>query len=143
MQPLFSVLGATALVALVVSVPSPVTRYLHEQPPSRAATSRVMVHCRAGNTPAFATPQQVRIAVGDTVEWRAAGNVVMDSISISLKDATQSWPFEGTPTRGGTVIRTLAAVAPGTYGYDITVRCRVPGGGMQRQVIDPDIIIAE
>jgi plastocyanin len=143
MQPMFSVLGAAALVALVVSVPSPVTRHLHEPPPLQAATARVMVHCRAGSTPAFATPQQVRIAVGDTVEWRAAGNVVMDSIAISLKDSTQSWPFEGTPARGGTVIRTLAAVAPGTYGYDITVLCRVPGGGVQRQVIDPDIIIAE
>lgn len=143
MQPLISVLGAAALVALVVSVPSPVTRHLQEQPQSRAATARVMVHCSAGRTPAFATPQRVRIAVGDTVEWRAAGNVVMDSISISLKDSTQSWPFEGTPARGGTVIRTLAAVAPGTYGYDITVLCRVPGGGVQRQVIDPDIIIAE
>lgn len=143
MQPLVSVLGAAALVALVVNVPSSRTRHLHESPQARAATARVMVHCRAGSTPAFATPQRVRIAVGDTVEWRAAGNVVMDSIAISLKDSTQSWPFEGTPARGGTVIRTLAAVAPGTYGYDITVLCRVPGGGMQRQVIDPDIIIAE
>jgi plastocyanin len=143
MQALFSVLGGTALVALAVSVPSPLTRLRHEPPATQAATARVMVHCRAGNTPAFVTPQQVRIAVGDTVEWRAAGNIVMDSIYISLKDSTQSWPFEGTPARGGPVTRTLAAVEPGTYGYDVTVLCRIPGGGVRREVIDPDIIIAE
>jgi plastocyanin len=102
-----------------------------------------MVHCRAGNTPAFVTPVRVRIALGDTVEWRAAGNIVTDSIFISLKDSTQTWPFEGTPSSGGPVTRTLAAVTPGTYGYNVTVLCRVPGGGVQREVIDPDIIIGE
>ena len=104
------------------------------------APSRVMVHCPSGNRDAFVTPQQVTIAVGDTVEWRMNGQVASDSIVISLKNPEQRWPFAGAVARGGSVARSGRATTRGTYGYNVHLLCRV-GNGTQAVVIDPDIII--
>jgi hypothetical protein len=103
-------------------------------------TARAMVHCPAGNQGAFVTPSNLTIALGDSVEWRMTGQVVSDSLIITLKDPKQSWPFVGTPPRGGTSALAKAAKTKGTYGYSITLQCLI-GGGSQRVVIDPDIII--
>lgn len=104
-------------------------------------TARVMVHCPAGNREAFVTPPQVRVARGDNIEWRMNGNVVSDSIVISLKSGEQTWPFSGSPSRGGEVARANDARTPGTYGYNVRLLCRIPNEGVREVVIDPDIII--
>ena len=144
MQSLFALIGGAALFGvLLVNTSSESAPHQPSASTSSRTTARVMVHCSAGNREAFVTPVRIEIAVGDTVEWRAAGNVVADSIVISLKDSTQVWPFEGSPSRGGPITSTAAAVTPGTYGYNVTLVCRGAGGGMRREVIDPDIIIGE
>jgi len=100
------------------------------------------VHCRNGNNGPFVTPNRVRISVGDTLVWTTDGTVVADSIAISLKHPDQqSWPFAGNPPRGGSTVRARGATTPGTYQYNVTVTCRMPGGGTQTETIDPDIII--
>jgi hypothetical protein len=101
----------------------------------------VMVQCRSGNNGAFVTPQQVTIALGDSVEWRMAGNVESDTLIISPKNPEQAWPFEGTPSRGRSGAVAAGARIAGTYSYNITLLCRIPGGGTRQEVIDPDIII--
>lgn len=106
-------------------------------------TPRVMVHCSNGQNPAFVTPPQVRIAVGDSVEWQMAGNVASDSLQITLKNGDQDWPFDGTPPRGGSSARANTARTQGTYPYNVRLLCRVPGGGTREEIIDPDIIIGE
>jgi hypothetical protein len=103
--------------------------------------ARVMVHCPAGNRDAFVTPPQIRVRTGGSVEWRMNGQVASDSIVISLKDGSQSWPFDGAPARGGQVAIATSAGAPGTYGYNVRLLCRIPNEGVQEVVIDPDIII--
>lgn len=132
MKRLLLLVGGTSLVS-TVAISSPTLR----QP----STARVMVHCPAGNREAFVTPPQVRIARGDNIEWRMNGNVVSDSIVISLKDGEQAWPFSGSPSRGGQVARANGARTPGTYGYNVRLLCRIPNEGVQEVVIDPDIII--
>ncbi len=129
--------GGIAVLAAVISAALP----FHAQPRAPLASSRVMVHCPTGNTGAFVTPASITIAVGDTVEWRMTGEVASDSIVISLKNPQQQWPFTGAPARGGNVARSGSAQARGTYGYNVSLLCRVPGGGTQPVVIDPDIII--
>jgi plastocyanin len=112
--------------------------------PSAARTTRgkgtVKVHCSQGSNAAFVTPRQVRINLGDVVEWASAGNVVADSIKIELKDANQAWPVEGGPPAGGDTVSTGAANNRGTYGYTVKLVCRRPGGNTHEE-IDPDIII--
>ncbi len=103
-------------------------------------TARVMVHCPAGNHAAFVTPPKVTIAVGDSVRWKATGQAV-DSLIITLKDPEQAWPFTGHAPRGGDSTWTGGATTTGTYGYNVTVHCRVGGHGDTVVVIDPDIII--
>jgi len=106
-----------------------------------AAPSRVMVHCPAGTQGAFVTPPQVKVAVGDTVQWRMAGAVVSDSVVITLKDPQQAWPFTGArPSGGPDGANTGAARTRGTYGYNVRLLCRMPGG-TQSVLIDPDVII--
>ncbi|HEX4932587.1 MAG TPA: hypothetical protein VFV33_05365 [Gemmatimonadaceae bacterium] len=104
-------------------------------------TAQVMVHCPAGDREAFVTPPRVTVSLGDDVEWRMTGQVPSDSIVISLKDGNQAWPFTETPPRGGTVARARTAQAQGTYGYNVTLQCRIPNEGVREVVIDPDIII--
>jgi plastocyanin len=104
-------------------------------------TGRVQVHCPDGNRNAFVTPASLHIAVGDSVDWRMTGQVTSDSLIIALKDTAQVWPFAGKPPRGGTSATAAAAARKGTYGYSVTLDCRVPAGGTQHVVIDPDIII--
>lgn len=132
-----SVLAVTALAAVVVigSAASPsATRPIR-------ATSQVVVHCPNGGTAAFVTPQQVRVAVGDSVEWRMTGPVLSDSLVISLKDSTKAWPFTGGIPAGQTSARTGRAATTGTYAYAVSLRCREAAGGTRAVVIDPDIII--
>lgn len=133
MRRVFALTGAVALLGLGAAA-LPISS-------TRGKTERVMVHCPAGNNPGFVTPAQVRIAEGDSVEWRMTGQVTSDSIEISLKDPQQVWPFAGAPSRGGSSARANAARTKGTYGYNVTLQCRVPGGGTREVVIDPDIII--
>lgn len=104
-------------------------------------TARVMVHCPNGGRDAFVTPQQVKIAVGDSVEWRMTGNVIAESLVIELKDDSQAWPFSGSTPRGRNSARTGSAANAGTYAYAVHLSCRLPGGGTEDVVIDPDIII--
>ena len=129
--------GGIAVLAAAITAALP----FDARPSTPMAPSRVMVHCPNGNTGAFVTPASITIAVGDTVEWRMTGEVVSDSIIISLKNPEQQWPFTGAPARGGNVARSGSAQARGTYGYNVSLICRLPGGGTQPVVIDPDIII--
>jgi plastocyanin len=100
-----------------------------------------MVHCPNGNQGAFVTPQQVTITVGDSIVWRMTGQVTSDTLVISLKDAEQRWPFGGAMPKGKASARTGEARVKGTYGYNVHLQCRLPGGGSEPVVIDPDIII--
>lgn len=105
------------------------------------ARAQVTAHCPNGGTDAFVTPVRVRIAVGDSLVWRTTGQTVADSIEISLKDRNTQWPFAGTIPAGQSVASTGAASTRGTFQYAVRLVCRIPGGGTQVVVIDPDIII--
>jgi len=100
-----------------------------------------MVHCPAGTNAAFVSPPQVRINVGDNVEWRMDGTVQSDSIIIQLKNADQAWPFAGAAPRSAQSARANNARNRGTYAYNVTLYCRGANESLQRVVIDPDIII--
>ncbi len=135
MKTRIAIVAATATAALGLGAfASPGGR---TPPPT---TARAMVHCPAGNHEGFVTPSSLSISLADSVEWLMTGQVVSDSLIITLKDSTQSWPFEGTPPRGGTSALAKVAKTKGTYGYSITLQCH-SGDGSQRVVIDPDIII--
>ncbi|MFP5355645.1 MAG: hypothetical protein ACLGIK_10940 [Gemmatimonadota bacterium] len=128
-------LGGAAIVSIAAAAtPSPRTTL---------RTAQVQVHCAAGQNPAFVTPVRVEISVGDSVEWRMAGNVASDSLQITLKNDDLDWPFTGTPPRGGNAARANDARTPGTYSYNVRLLCRVAGGGTREEIIDPDIIIGE
>lgn len=110
--------------------------------PRRAPESvKVMVHCPNGNREGFVTPPRVTIAIGDTVEWRMTGQVPSDTLVITLKNPEQAWPFGGALPRGKSSAATGDARVKGTYGYNVHLQCRRPGGGSEPVVIDPDIII--
>lgn len=137
MRPAFAFIGVGALTLLLAGaarVPSPVA------PHGKVAV--VQVHCPAGNKEAFVTPNKVKISLGDDIEWRMGGQVVTESIQISLKDPDQAWPFDGNPSRGAKTARARGAHTPGTYAYNVTLVCQT-ADGPQEVVIDPDIIIAE
>ncbi len=134
MKHVLAIAGVTAMIGLgAFAVPGPTT------PPPK--TARVMVHCPAGNRAAFVTPPSLHIAVGDSVQWRMTGQATSNSLVISLKDTAQTWPFAGEPPRGDTTATAPAAETKGTYGYNVTLECRLPRGGTRHVVIDPDIII--
>jgi hypothetical protein len=67
--------------------------------------------------------------------------VASDTLVISLKDGSQTWPFSGAVPHGTSSAHTGSARTPGTYGYSVDLLCRLPGGGTQAVTIDPDIII--
>jgi hypothetical protein len=100
-----------------------------------------MAHCPNGHQAAFVTPVNDTIAVGDSVVWRTTGQVTSDSLVISLKNSDQAWPFAGSAPSGTTSAQTGKSQTKGTYGYNVHLVCRVPGGGTQSVTIDPDIII--
>lgn len=106
-------------------------------PPS---THVVMAHCPAGNHAAFVTPESVTIARGDSVRWKTTGQAV-DSLIITLKNASQTWPFTGRIPRGGDSTQTGGADTTGTYPYNVTLHCRIANQPDTVVVIDPDIII--
>ncbi len=111
-------------------------------PSATSSAKTVRVHCRNGDNNAFVTPPQIHLSVGDTLYWTTDGTVVADSIEISLKHPDQqAWPFAGDPPHGGSSVNTHEATTRGTYPYNVTASCRVPGGGHVTEVIDPDIII--
>lgn len=124
---------ATLLAAGVAAVPY--------SPLRSSATKLVMVHCPNGGQPGQVTPQPIRIAVGDTIDWRMTGQVLSDTLVISLKNAEQTWPFDGPMPAGGASARTGEARVKGTYGYNVHLLCKRPQGGSEPVVIDPDIII--
>jgi len=131
---ILSIAGSATLLAAVVAA-NPFGA------PRDPLTAQVMVHCPNGNQPAFVTPPQVTIAVGDTIQWRMTGQVSSDTLVITLKNPEQAWPFTGAMPKGKSSAHTGAARAKGTYGYNVQLECRVPGGGTQAVTIDPDIII--
>lgn len=134
MRRVLAIAGSVALlVAAVAALP-----FASSQ---AAKKSRVMVHCPNGNQPARVTPPKITISVGDSIEWRMTGQVVSDSLVISLKNPDQAWPFAGPVPHGTTSASTGNAVSKGSYGYNVHLICRVPGGGTQPVTIDPDIII--
>jgi len=106
-------------------------------PPS---TKVVMAHCPAGAVAAFVTPESVMIARGDSVRWKTTGQAV-DSLIITLKNASQTWPFTGSIPRGGDSTQTGGADTTGTYAYNVTLHCRIANQPDTVVVIDPDIII--
>lgn len=99
------------------------------------------MHCPNGGNPAFLTPPKDTIAVGDSIEWRMTPRGSTTSLTISLKDSSQAWPFAGLVPQGTDSARTGNARVKGTYGYNVHLICKVPGGGTQPVTIDPDIII--
>ena len=125
--------AATLLAAGIAAIPFTSLR--------APKTAKVMVHCPNGNNDAFVTPQKITIAVGDSIEWRITGQVVSESLVISLKNPEQAWPFAGPMPEGTTSARSGNARTKGTYGYNVYLACRIPGGGTQPVTIDPDIII--
>ncbi len=133
MKRVVAIAGVTVLLAFsVFAFSAPFA-----PPPS---SHPVMVHCPAGNHAAFVTPESVTVAVGDSVKWKTTGQVV-DSLIISLKNASQTWPFAGSAPRGGDSTQTGGAITRGTYGYNVTLHCRVQGQSDTVVVIDPDIIV--
>lgn len=108
------------------------------RPPTNAP---VMVHCPNGTKAAFVSPESVTVAAGDSIVWRMSGQVTSDTLVISLKDEKQAWPFGGAMPKGKTSAQTGDARIKGTYGYNVLLQCRLPGGGSEQVVIDPDIII--
>lgn len=134
MRHVFAAAGTAALlVAGIAAIPFVSHR--------ASQNSQVLVHCPNGSQPAFVTPVKDTIAVGDSIVWRMTGQVTSDSLVISLKDSSQTWPFAGPVPRGTTSAQTGNAQTKGTYGYNVHLTCRVPGGGTQPVTIDPDIII--
>ncbi|MHB1095548.1 MAG: hypothetical protein ACYC3F_05180 [Gemmatimonadaceae bacterium] len=110
--------------------------------PLRApTTAQVMVHCPNNGQPGKVTPPSIKIALGDTILWQMTGQVTSDTLVISLKDERQAWPFSGAMPRGKTSAQTGEARVKGTYGYNVHLLCRLPNGGSEPVVIDPDIII--
>ena len=87
------------------------------------------------------TPQPIKIALGDTIDWRMTGQVTSDTLVISLKNEEQAWPFDGPMPAGRSSARTGEARVKGTYGYNVHLLCKLPQGGSEPVVIDPDIII--
>ncbi|HSR15782.1 MAG TPA: hypothetical protein VLL51_08520 [Gemmatimonadales bacterium] len=129
-------LGAVAAVAVTGESPAPARQQVQ--------TEVVSVRCPAGNVPASVSPEEVRVRVGNSVEWRVIGPTASDSIWIDLKaPQQQAWPFAGAPPRGGSSARANGARNPGTYSYNVHLLCRVPGGGIEPVTIDPDIIVEE
>lgn len=134
MRHILAVAGtATLIVAGIAAIPFAAHRV--------AQNSQVMVHCPNGNQAAFVTPVNDTIAVGDSIVWRMTGQVTSNSLVISLKDSAQAWPFAGSVPSGTTSAQTDNAQTKGTFGYNVHLVCRVPGGGTQSVTIDPDIII--
>ena len=134
MKRVFAVAGfATLLAAGVAAVPY--------SPLRTRATPPVTVHCPNGGQPGKVTPTPIRIVVGDTIVWNVTGQVTSDTLVITLKDAEQTWPFSGPMPAGRTSATTGTARVKGTYGYNVHLQCRLPGGGSEPVVIDPDIII--
>ncbi len=125
--------SATLVAAGIAARPLTAPRVAHK--------SQVMVHCPNGNQPAFVTPVHDTIAVGDSIVWRMTGQVTSDAISITLKNADQAWPFSGSLPQGTTSAQSGEATTQGTYGYNVHLSCRKPGGGSTPVTIDPDIII--
>jgi len=134
MRHLFAIAGVSALFALGgFAEPG------SAPPPPK--TAHVQVHCPTGNAAGFVTPDSLHIAVDDSVRWGMTGQVTSDSLIITLKNPRQAWPFTGHAPRGGTSATAARALHTGRYGYSVTLECRLPHGGTQRVVIDPDIII--
>jgi hypothetical protein len=123
----------TLLAAGVAAIPY--------SPPRAAATEQVMVHCPNGGQPGKVTPEPVKIVLGDTILWKMTGQVQSDTLVITLKDERQAWPFDGAMPKGKTSAKSGEARVKGTYGYNVHLLCKRPGGGSDSVVIDPDIII--
>jgi hypothetical protein len=109
--------------------------------PRVATTSQISVYCPNGGQPPYVSPAPATVAVGDSVVWRMAGAIKSDTLVITLKDAKQSWPFDGPTPRGSTSARTGAALVKGTFGYNVHLDCRMSSHGSESVDIDPDVII--
>jgi hypothetical protein len=92
------------------------------------------------------SPWKAHIKSGSDLNWVLDARSDVTDFRIKRKKVGDKWPFDGTgsidgkkgtPARG----RGKAGTAKGTYPYDIEAHCRAPGGGMQWEKIDPDIIV--
>jgi len=125
--------SATLLAAAVAAIPFAARR--------DPLTAKVQVHCPSGAEPSFVSPAQLKIAVGDSVQWKITGAVGTDTLIITLKDPAQPWPFSGPMPTGRNSAQTGASLAKGTFGYNVTLECKAAAGRTESVTIDPDVII--
>ena len=114
--------------------------------PARGArTATVNVTCPGPNDQRDAVqPWQAQLQVGDSIQWNLVEPILSDTIMISLKDSSGTWPFASpNRPRGRRSAAAQNAFVVGRYAYNITLRCPVRGGPPAFIVIDPDIIINE
>ncbi len=132
-------------ITLVVGSVSLATLGANGRPAPPARTVTVNVTCpNPENQRQAVQPWQAQLRLGDTIQWNLAEPILSDTIMISLKDSSETWPFASRANpRGKRSARGQNATAAGHYAYNVTLRCPVKGGPPAFVVIDPDIIINE
>ena len=121
------------------------TRTGQSVPARVARTVTVNVTCPGPNNQRDAVqPWEAQVQVGDSILWNLVEPILSDTIMISLKDSSRTWPFASpNRPRGRRSAGGQNALIVGRYPYNITLRCPVQGGPPAFIVIDPDIIIRE
>jgi hypothetical protein len=95
-----------------------------------------------GNQRDAVQPWEVRLQLGDSLEWNLMEPILSDTIDISLKETGRRWPFANPDRpRGRRIARAHRARDRGRFAYNITLRCPGPGGQPRLVVIDPEFII--
>lgn len=125
--------SATLLAVVVAAIPFSARR--------DPVAVKVLVHCPTATQSSFVSPAQVSISVGDSIQWRMAGPVVTDTLFITLKEPAQTWPFSGPMPKGRNGAQTGPSLTKGTYGYNVTLECRISKGPSETIVIDPEFKI--
>jgi plastocyanin len=125
--------SATLLAVVVAAIPFSARR--------DPVAVKVMVHCPTATQSSFVSPAQVSIAVGDTIQWRMAGPVATDTLFITLKEPSQVWPFAGPLPKGRNSAQSGPSLRKGTYGYNVSLECRITKGPSETIVIDPEVKI--
>ena len=87
-------------------------------------------------------PWEVRLQVGDSLQWNLIEPILSDTIEISLKETERRWPFANPDRpRGRQLARAHGARDRGRFAYNVTLRCPGPDGQPRLVVIDPEFII--
>jgi hypothetical protein len=114
-------------------------------PPQQAPrTVAVNVTCPrpGGNQQDAVQPWEVRLQVGDSLQWNLIEPILSDTIEISLKETERRWPFANPDRpRGRQIARAHGARDRGRFAYNVTLRCPGPDGQPRLVVIDPEFII--